>query len=236
MLVSAASAAVTESIRQSYPLNADGTIHLENVNGDIDIVAWDQPEVALEAEKKGKTEADLAKVTLEITASPSRLSITTRYAKKTGWFSGNVDASVRFRLRVPAGVRLEKISAVNSDLTVTGVRGPVTLTTVNGRITATGLAADARLNSVNGGLSANFSSLDAVSRVKLASVNGSAKVTLPKGAGARIDADSVNGRISIEQPVTLGKVGRHSLTGEIGRGGPDIAINTVNGSISLNEK
>ncbi len=235
-LVVAAQATVTETFRQSYPLAADGSIHLDNVNGDIDIVAWDRAEVSVEAEKKGRTDEDLKRVTLEIDSSPAKLSIKTKYVKKSGWFWGGVNASVRYKLMVPAGARLQKIDTVNSDITVTGVRGAVDLDTVNGSITATGLAADARLDSVNGNLSAEFASLAGVSEVKLDTVNGRASVTLPKGAGARIDADSVNGRVSIDQPVKLGKIHRHSITGEIGTGGPAISIETVNGSIAVSER
>jgi DUF4097 and DUF4098 domain-containing protein YvlB len=234
VLVAAARASVTESFKQTYPLNADGTIHLENVNGDIDIVAWDKAEVSLDAEKKGKTNEDLAKVTLEIDSSPAKLRIKTKYAK-SGLF-GNVNASVRYKLMVPAGARLEKINSVNSDITVTGVRGSVSLDIVNGSISATGLAANARLDSVNGSLRAEFASLEGVTEVKLDSVNGSASVTLPKDAGARIDADTVNGRISVDQSVKLGKVGRRTFTGQIGTGGPTIELETVNGSISIKEK
>jgi DUF4097 and DUF4098 domain-containing protein YvlB len=89
---------------------------------------------------------------------------------------------------------------------------------------------------VNGSLSAEFASLEGVREVKLDSVNGRASVTLPKGASASIDADSVNGSVSIDQQVKLGKVRRHSLTGQIGEGGPEISLETVNGSISIKEK
>ncbi len=234
VLVAAARASVTESFQQTYPLNADGIVHLENVNGDIDIVAWDKAEVSLDAVKKGRTNDDLAKVTLEIDSTPGKLRIKTKYAK-TGLF-GNVNASVRYKLMVPAGARLEKIDTVNSDITVNGVRGAVNLDIVNGSISATGLAANARLDSVNGSLRAEFASLAGVTEVKLDSVNGSASVTLPKDAGARIDADTVNGRISVDQPVKLGKVGRRTFTGQIGTGGPEINLETVNGSISIKEK
>ncbi|SDS65989.1 DUF4097 family beta strand repeat-containing protein [Opitutus sp. GAS368] len=234
-LATLARATVTETFKQTYPLAADGTLQLDNVNGDIDIVAWDKAEVSLEAEKKGKTDEDLAKVTLEIDSSPAKLSIKTKYAKKDGWLSGSVNASVRYKLMVPAGAHLQKIDSVNSDITVTGVRGSVNLDTVNGSITATGLAADARLGSVNGSLRAEFASLDGVQKVKLDSVNGRTSVALPKGAGARIDADSVNGSVNIDQAVKLGKVRRHSLSGQIGSGGPDISLETVNGSISIKE-
>ena len=235
-LTPAARAAVTENFTHTSPLAADGTIYLDNVNGDIDIIAWDKAEVSLEAEKKGKTDEDLKKVTLEIDSSPGKLSIKTKYAKKSGWLFGSINASVRYKLMVPVGVRLQKIDTVNSDITVTGVRGSVNLDTVNGSITATGLAANARLDSVNGSLSAEFASLDGVSEVKLDSVNGRASVTLPKGASARIDADSINGRVSVDQQIRLGKARRHSLTGEIGTGGPNISLETVNGAISVKEK
>ena len=237
VLAAAAVASVTETFKQTYPLTANGTIHLENVNGDIDIVAWDKAEVAIEAEKKGKTDADLAKVTYEVDSTPSRLSFKAKYAKsKGGWFGNSVNASVRFKLMVPVGASLQKIASVNSDLTVTGVRGPVDLDIVNGSITATGLAANASLDSVNGTLQAEFTSLDAVREVELDSVNGAVTVTLPKDAGARIDADTVNGRISVDQPVKLGKVRRRSFTGQIGTGGPAIDLDTINGSISIREK
>jgi DUF4097 and DUF4098 domain-containing protein YvlB len=234
VLTVAARAAVTETFKQTYPLAANGTVHLDNVNGGIDIVAWDKAEVSLEAEKKGKTDADLAKVTLEIDSTPTKLTIKTRYAK-TAWF-GSINTSVRYKLMVPAGVNLEKIDSVNSAITVTGVQGSVNLETVNGRITATGLTANARLDSVNGSLSAEFASLEHVSDVNLDSITGSATVTLPPGASARVDADTINGRVSVDQPIKLGKVGRRSITGDIGQGGPDIKIETVNGSISIKEK
>ena len=234
VLVAAARASVTESFKQTYPLNADGTVHLENINGDIAIVAWDKAEVSLEAEKKGRTDADLAKITLEIDSSPAKLRLKTKYAK-TGLF-GNVNASVRYKLMVPAGARLEKIDSVNSAITVTGVRGSVNLDVVNGSITATGLAANARLDSINGSLHAEFATLEGVTKVKLDSVSGAVSVTLPKDAGARIDADTVNGRISVDQPVKLGKVGRRSFAGQIGTDGPEIELETVNGSISIKEK
>lgn len=236
VLVAVAHAAVTENFKQTYPLAANGVIHLENVNGDIDITAWDRDEVSLEAEKRGRTEEDLAKVTLEIDATDDRLTIITKYAKG-GWFRNSINASVRYKLKVPAGARLQKIDTVNSDITVTGVQGAVNLDTVNGTITAQGLMADARLDSVNGRLHAEFASLEKVTKVTLDSVNGRAEVTLPKDSSADIKADSVNGRITVDQAIKLGKTGRRSLSGSIGSGtGPHIVLETVNGGIAIRER
>ena len=53
-LTTAASAKVTEKFSQTYPLDANGSIRLENVNGSVEIIAWDKNEVALEAEKSAR--------------------------------------------------------------------------------------------------------------------------------------------------------------------------------------
>ena len=234
-----ASASVTETFTHTYPLTADGVIHLDNVNGDINISAWDKAEVTLVAEKRAKDDEDLKRVEIIIDTQPSHLAIKTKYNKKNGWsFFGNwSNASVRYKLMVPVGARLEKIDSVNSDITVTGVHGAVNLDTVNGRIEASGLTSDARIESVNGSLRAEFASLDRVQEIKLESVNGSAEVTLPKGASASIKTSSVNGGSRIDQPIKLSHSGSHSLAGDIGSGsGPRIEIETVNGGISIREK
>jgi DUF4097 and DUF4098 domain-containing protein YvlB len=129
-----------------------------------------------------------------------------------------------------------RIDTVNSNITVTGVQGTVNLDTVNGTITARGLRADASLESVNGSLSAEFDSLEQVREVKLDSVNGRAEVTLPKDASAELRADTVNGRVAVDQAIKLGKTGRRSLSGTIGSGpGPRISLETVNGGIAVHE-
>ena len=235
LFVASMHAAVTDTFKKTYPISANGSIHLENVNGDIEIVAWDKPEVALEAEKRAPDDERLKLITIEIDARADQLSIKTKYTK-SGWFGSNYsNTSVRYKLMVPAGVRLNKIDTVNADISVVGVRGPVDLDTVNGRITATGLAHDTRLDSVNGSLSASFDSVADATSIKLDSVNGRATLTLPAGASARIHADTVNGSIKIDQAIKLSKSGKREIKGEIGSGGPSIVLDTVNGSISIKE-
>ena len=237
-LVTVARASVTETFTHTYALNPDGVIHLDNVNGDIDITGWDKAEVSLVAEKRARNDDELKRIEIIIEDSPARLVIKTKYSKQGSWhFFGNWnDASVHYKLMVPAGARLDKIDSVNSNITVDGVKGTVNLETVNGRIRASGLMADAKIESVNGGLRADFASLENVHDVKLESVNGGAEVGLPKGANASLRTSSVNGGSSIDQPIKLHKSGRHSLSGEIGTGGPRIEIETVNGGISIRER
>lgn len=237
-LASTSPANVTETFKQIQPLTADGIVHLENVNGDIDITAWDKAEVSIEAEKSARDDDELKRLEITVEAQPTKISIKTNYAKKSGWsfFSNWNQGSVRYKLMVPTGARLDKISSVNSNIAVTGVHGAVELNTVNGSVKASGLMADAQLESVNGSLGANFDSLENTHRVKLKSVNGGVEITLPKGANANLTTQSVIGSTQVDQAIKLNKSGHLGVTAQMGSGGPSITLQTVNGSVVVHEK
>ena len=40
---------VREEFHHSYPLSSQGRVHLENVNGNVRIVAWDREEIKVDA-------------------------------------------------------------------------------------------------------------------------------------------------------------------------------------------
>ena len=234
-LASVAHASVTETFSKTYPLNAQGTVSLQNINGPVEIIGWDKSEVSIEAIKEASDEEGLERIQIKVDATDTRLVIKTEH-EKTWKFWGTFQASVRYTLRVPAGATLDKINTVNASISVTGVHGPVNLDTVNGSIHASGLMADARLDSVNGNLTAEFDSLDKAQNVKLESVNGRAEIILPKGASASISTRSVNGSTHVDQAIKLEKSGHLGVTGQIGTGGPTIRLETVNGSVSVREK
>ena len=68
-------------------------------------------------------------------------------------------------------------------------------------------------------------------------VNGSITVELPEGAGAEVRAQTLHGRIETDFPVTVMHVKRrfvgYKLEGTIGKGGPLLELETVNGSIRV---
>ncbi len=233
VLAAAASAAVTEKFSQTYPLAADGSIHLDNVNGSVEIIAWDKAEVALEAVKKARDDEALSHLHLKIESSPTRLSIKTEYEKK--WkFWENARAEVRYKLMVPAGVSLDKIDVVNSSIRVTGVKGSVNLDSVNGSIEADGLAGAGRFDTVNGSITASYAAMPASSDdISLDTVNGSCTLKLPAGASFKLDADTVNGHVSCDFPITLEKSGRHKLRGTVASGANKVKLDSVNGGLTV---
>ena len=233
LLLTAAQASVREVIKRSDPLTPDGVVSLSNISGSVEITAWDKNEVSLEAEKIASSADALGLLSINIDLTPSSLAIKTEQKRKWKFWNLFNNSKVNYRLRVPAGVSLVKIDGVNSNLTVRGVRGRVNLDTVNGRIVATGLSADGRFDTVNGSIDVAFDSLKNVRRVVLDTVNGSCQLRLPAEAGAHVAADTVNGRITCDFPLRLESSGRPSLRGRIGDGGPEITLDSVNGSIHV---
>jgi len=232
-----ASAQVQEEFHQTYPLTANGRVLLSNVNGDVQITAWDRNEVKVDAVKRAGTKERLDEAKIAVNAQPDSITIKTEYPRHNNtfnWGSHNNPASVDYTLTVPRGARLERVELVNGSAKITGVTNDVRASSVNGHVDASGLTGAVDLSTVNGPLSASFDQLKARA-VRLHSVNGSLTLTIPSNADADIEANNVNGGISNDFGLTVRKhhfVG-HDLRGTLGKGGVHLALDNVNGSITI---
>ncbi len=237
LLASTAFAGFSESEKfsQTCPLPAHGTFRLSNINGAVEVVAWDKNEVQIEAVKRANSPADLARIHIEVDAQADHVAVKSVH-DKTGWFTSNVRGEVHYTIKVPAGATLEKIGCVNSAITVTGVRGAVTLATVNGGIHATDLGGDVQLETVNGSIRAQFAAVAAGRHIAAESVNGSCELTLPADTNAHVALSTVNGSTRCDFPITIEQTSRHTLRGNIGTGAATIKAETVNGSVRIAQR
>lgn len=159
------------------------------------------------------------------------------------------DARVNFTVRVPAGVRFAG-RTVAGDVRATALRGPVDVTSVSGdvRVSTTG---PARATTVSGDVDVAFGETDG-SEMEFTSVSGDVTLRLAGGVGARVNANTLSGDIRSDFPLDMGhmaderdeekdgpvsvrvhvRVGQQAR-GTIGRGGPELRINTVSGDIRL---
>jgi DUF4097 and DUF4098 domain-containing protein YvlB len=226
---------VEEQFHHSYPLNSDGQLRLDNVNGKVHIATWDRQEVQVDAVKRADNQKDLAAIKIEIDAKPTKITIHTKHPNsKSGLWRNSNSNSVDFDIRVPASVHLAKVENVNGTIEITGVHGPVQASTVNGTLNARGLAGDAKFETVNGAVMAAFDRVDGVKSISLAAVNGKVELTLPANANADVKAESVNGHIQADK-LTVKKnwpIGSE-LHGTLGQGGTRVKAETVNGSIRV---
>jgi hypothetical protein len=228
---------VQEEFHQTYPLNAEGQLQLDNVNGKVRITTWDRAEVKVDAVKRADTQEYLDELKIEIEAQPDRVRIHTKQpdSKQGGRGIGH-SGSVDYEITVPTQARLKDVQTVNGTLEAEGVRGAVHASTVNGRLTVKGLAADTELESVNGAVEASFDQLTGVKVVSTKTVNGKVDLTLPANADADVSAKTVNGSIHAGRGLTVKRnwpIGSE-LHGTLGKGGTRVKAEAVNGSIRIN--
>ncbi len=221
-----------ENLQKTFNLNTHGVISLENVNGSVTIKTWDQPKVEVIAIKTGPSQEKLNLVKIDINSQSDRLIIDTIYPKE----SRNLNVAVKYELTVPRTVNLNNIETVNGSIEITGVEGTIETNTVNGSINITG-GNTISAETVNGSIKASLLNISSSEKASFETVNGSINLYLPNGVDAELDAQTLNGKITTDFPITFsGKLsGNKHLKGKIGRGGPKLSLETVNGSIVLTQ-
>ena len=235
---------VTEEFHQQYPMSANGSVTLKNVNGWVKISAWDQNTVKVDAVKRAwsKTRLDEARIIVEPEADS--IYIRTAYPDREenecwGRNMSNAQrddcrsAEVNYTVMVPRNAKLEHIASVNGSVEVTGVKGRANIEAVNGKVTVTNLSEDSEVSSVNGTVEASFDRLASSSKVH--AVNGKLTVTIPSDANVRVRAHSLNGSISNDfgLPESRGWPVGHDLDGKLGEGAASLTIDTVNGRVEI---
>ena len=222
VLAAAAPAATAQqTINKTAKVAADATVEVSNVQGTIEISAWDRNEVDLVAVLES------SKDELEYEATERNVRIEVR--RERGKYKSDED-DARLTLRVPKGARIIA-DAVSADITVTGVRGEQSLESVSGEVETQAFDAPVRATSVSGNITVAGSGGKAA--VSTENVSGDSTVTGVRGnyagevvsgeiraivaAADRIDVDSVSGDIDLS--VELGADSRltlESVSGTIG--------------------
>ncbi len=226
----AASGPVNEDFVRTLPLPSGGVFLLTNVNGSIEVDAWEKPQVEIRARKttRGST-ADLSRVQIVVDAQPGEVSVRTLYPESEG-----LDVSVEYHIRVPAHVILKRVETVNGTVRARGVEGSGLLRSVNGNVELLEGAGRFDARSTNGNLRIELNQLPHGSPISIETVNGNVVLALPANADAELDILSMNGDFLSELPVMLrGRLSSRDFYGRLGRGGDLVKVRTVNGGIRV---
>jgi len=229
-------ASVTEEETFSYTLNDGGRFSISNVNGSVVVTGGGGNSVEIVATKKADNQEDLDKIEIEITHSADEIVVDTELGDSGHWYShGSNSGSVKYKVIVPVGTRLDSVDTVNGNVNISGVSGEVAAESVNGDLDISDLAGDVGLSTVNGSIEAGFTRLGDQQRVKIETVNGRVTINLPEDADVEISADTLNGGINARDfglETEKGFVGS-DLNGKIGKGSARLNIDTVNGGIKI---
>jgi len=232
-----------EDFQWSGKIAAGKSIEVKGINGDIMVDPTSGTEVKVVA-KKSAHKSDSDEVTIEVIEHEGGVTLCAKYPTPKGerpnecqpgeggrMSTRDNDVQVDFTVQVPAGVAFTG-RTVNGDIMASGLKGDAEAYTVNGSIKLE-TRGTARATTVNGSIQAEMGA-PASGDLEFETVNGGITITMPAASGADVHASTVNGRISTDFPLTVqGKFSPRSLRGTIGKGGPELKLSTVNGSIRL---
>jgi hypothetical protein len=139
--------------------------------------------------------------------------------------------SVALEVQVPRGTKFTG-RTVNGPVEAHRLEGEVEAHTQNGsvRIETTGIA---RASTVNGPIRVKLGAPSWTGTVALESVNGALAVEVPHDIGAELRADSAHGSVRVAPQLNAARVDAHHVEGRLGKGGGDLRLQTVNGSIDV---
>ena len=230
-----------ETFHWSGRLSRGQTIEIRGINGGIEAEKASGNQVSVEGRKSAR-KSDPDDVQIEVIERGDGILICARYPRpdgtmnecddREGQSTRNNDVVVKFKVRVPAGVNLVA-NTVNGAVSITGLESNVEANTVNGAIHVwtTGTAA---ANTVNGSVTARIGA-DLGDDLEFSTVNGRVLVEMPRHVNAVVSGSTVHGSIATDFPLTVKgrRYGNRRLNGTLGRGGHELRLATVNGSIEL---
>ena len=222
--------AISRDFSQTYALQPGGTFELQNVNGTVEVQAWDRDEIEIHAVKTAKNrEADLDRVNIEVEAKSNAVSVFTRYPQNEG-----VEVAVDYTVHVPHSAVVEHLATVNGTLRISGVEHVEELRTVNGNIEVYEGGGAVRAHVTNGNVHLELARLREKEETFAETTNGSVLLAVPADTQANLEARCLNGSFSSELPVSLESTLRpREVHGKLGRGGAPIRLRTVNGGIQI---
>ncbi|HUL15606.1 MAG TPA: hypothetical protein VLV88_06395 [Terriglobales bacterium] len=215
---------------QLYPLQPGGTFDLQNVNGAVEVQGWDRNEVEVHAVKTAKhRESDIDRVSIDVSAHPSAVSVSTRYPQGEG-----VEVAVEYAIHVPQTARIEHLGTVNGTLRISGVTEVEDLRTVNGNIEVFEAGGNVHAHTTNGDVHLELAHLREATGALAETTNGSVLLAVSPDAGADLEALCLNGNFRSELPLQVEESLRPRETrGRLGKGGTPIRLRTINGGIRV---
>jgi len=200
-------------------------------NGGVSIKGWDQAGVLVRSKVESAGVDDGA---AKIVGSQIQVNTSGGVVNAIGPQSSNdQNWSVSFEIFVPRRADLN-LKAMNGGISIAGVEGNIQFHTMNGGVNLKEVGGDVEGDTMNGGVNVtlagarwNGNKLDARTQ------NGGVNITMPQSYSAHFETGTVNGRLSLDFPMTVhGEIGKR-LSTDIGSGGPTIHVETVNGGVSV---
>ena len=234
---------------------------VDNVQGSIVVTVHDGETVEMtvirrtRAKSEAKFQEASEDVLLDIQERRSRIEIVVETPWRSRWIDRRphgyryygYDVTFDFELKVPKFIDLYLHTVNEGDIEVRDVSGSFEIKNVNGSVVMSGISGSGHASSVNGSLTVGFRENPA-EKCFFRTVNGGVEVTFQDPLSAELHLKTFNGKAYSDFDVTAvpktiprikEKRGKRIYRGgddyvvRVGEGGPQLAFDTLNGSIYI---
>jgi hypothetical protein len=249
------------AVQKTFKVSGAPELLVNNISGPIHVIGDSSGEVRLTATEtvRGNSGSDIARakveVHLDIKQEGNRILACVNGPFRHGSHFGN-DAcqgsslrsednqySVRFdfELHVPAATKVTLGTVDEGDIKVERVSGGFDLNNVNGRVELDAVSGGGNAKTVNGDVEATFAANPGAD-CSFSTVNGSVHMYFRTDLSAQLRYNSLNGDVYTDFPVAPVGEARNGVfafrggqfgSGQVGSGGPEIQVNTLNGNIFI---
>ena len=216
LMLASASVFAGQTVDERWDIDADATISIENIAGEIVIRGWDRNEAHLTGELGNSVEE------LEIDASSTRLHINVANGDRR-----NVD-STELKLMVPKGASVDA-DAVSADIDISGLDSEkLTASSVSGDVVVSATSQRVSIESVSGdvefsGQTERISAESVSGDIELSGISGEVAATTVSGdmelEAGLVDSgkfETVSGNITVLAEISdNGKLSAESMSGDV---------------------
>lgn len=231
-------------------------VTLATFDGSIEIRPWDKPDVQVVIEKRGRDKDDVSAIEVHAEQRGNHIELSVIEPKRdhVGFTLHFHSRSAKLIVSVPASsdiaaksgdgsIDIERVAGHvqlrSGDGSIHGrmIGGDVDVDTGDGSVRLDGTLTSVRVRTGDGSVTihADAGSSPAADW-DIVTGDGSVTLEVPDGFGAELDAHTGDGRIRTDD-VTLsnvtGTMGKNSVRGRLGAGGPAVRLRTGDGSITL---
>jgi hypothetical protein len=225
-----------EEFQRFLPFPLGGTLSLQNKDGNIEIIGWEEHECEVYAERRlpFKRERRLRILKFDLYIPKISIDSFESFIKIQTIPAPAEEASnvVDYFIRVPEAVNLKDITNGRGDILVADLYGDVYAETQEGDVTVDNFSGSLHVSVGKGNVEGRLFDLRKEDEIILSTTQGQITLYLQPDVSARLEMFAPNGKIINEfSPENLSELNKSSV--EIGKGDTWISITAENGDITV---
>src|SRR3954468_1162708 len=231
-----ASFAASSRIVREFPIDAAGSVWIDNAFGSIDVIGTDGTVVSVTAERTLtapdtatlKEASDSVALSFEGDTKVRLLRTLLPPMRNARW-----NVAVNYVVRVPRGVNVKIGGSKSAEhIRVSNVNGSVTINGFSGTVIMEGVVGASVVNMVNGRIIYDYNQRP-VSRAQVQAVNADIDMWLPTNSNFEWIANTINGDMLSTFNVKAGRFTGSGFYGFVGSGGTTINTESMMGHVAI---